>query len=171
MAKSGRREAGFTLVEMLMSTVLAMIIAGGMASFLFSSFHVIQVLGSRNANVQTDLIYGLEKLSKEIQESPVYPQVPFVGSAEEVSFPAMFSDQNKTPLLAEFRLGQVQEVKAGSQFEFKKIRYFFDSSRKALMRQSGESEPELFLEHVGAAQFFYSIHPAGESGGSWRDDG
>ena len=159
---------GFTLIELLTSLSIAVVIVAAVASLLASAFHVIQILDSRKKAVLENSLIALEKIAKELQESPVCPPIPLQGNKHEISFPKIYSSTGKDVLNTEFRLGQVQKLNLGKNFEFKKVRYFYDASKEALLREVEDEEPVVVADHLKDVEFSYALISIQDGRTSWK---
>ena len=82
---------GFTLVEMLVVTVLVGILGTGMASSFLSGMRLWGRAQQRDA-AHTDALWTLEVMATELRQSVNVPLVAFEGSAHEIIFPAVVND-------------------------------------------------------------------------------
>ena len=162
-----KSQKGYTLVEMLAAFSILILLAGAMAGLLYSSFKVISALDSKKADAVRDGLISLDRVAKEIQQSPVYPPIAFEGKVSSIVFPGFFSNDSKSPYQTPFKLGQVQQYKPGSAFEFKKVSYFLDSSKKSWMRQIEGAEPETIVEHVESVSLAYALQNISSAEWSW----
>lgn len=158
-----KRDNGFTLIEMLTVLVLSVVIAGVLGSLLVSSGRIVKFLDVRKKAQLENWLIACEKMKREIQSSPVYPDVAFEGTKHALVFPQVLREGNtlEQALTAEFRIGQVQQATTGIGFQVKPVRYFFDSGK--ILRRVAEAEPEVLMDHVQDAEFEYAV-------GNWADD-
>lgn len=161
---------GFTLIEVLTAMAISTVVMAALASTLMGAFQVVHVLDARKKAVLENSLIGLEKMARELQSSPVVPTVPFQGSKEKISFPKLFS-AGKDGLNKEFRLGQIQEATVGGgAFTYGKVSYYFDASRKRLVRQGESGKEEVMIEHIQDFKFSYALQSLDDLSWSWESE-
>ncbi len=164
-----KRRRGFTLVEVLTSLAIAGIALSTLAALIAGAFQVIRVLDSRKKATLENALIALDKMAKEMQESPVVAPLPFTGTAGSVSFPRILSRAGGNTLNAEFRLGQVQRMSLAGGFDARSVIYSYDASQKAFSRRVEGEEPVVLAENLGNVVFSYAV--ASGSGGAvqWKE--
>ena len=166
--KSLKFQSGYTIVEMLAAFSILVFLVTAMGALLFSSFQVIKMLDYKKADALRDGLIALDQAAQEIQKSPVYSGMAFQGEADRLSFPVFFSNEAGFPKQVPFKLGQVQEYNLRGRGQFKKVSYYFDSAQKAWMRQVGNSDPKIFIEHVKSVSFAYAMQSSAAGEWIWK---
>ena len=82
---------GFTLVEMLVVATIFAVIALALASSFVSGMRLWGRAQHRDAT-QTNALFGLEVMARELRQSVELPKIGFEGHAHELSFPAVLGD-------------------------------------------------------------------------------
>ena len=157
---------GFTLIELLASMAIAAIMIAAIGSLLMSGSRLVTILDSRKDAALELATIALEKMTREIQRSPDFAALLLKGETGSLSFAALLPLSVKGALNAEFRLGQIQKAAFGQGFAMKKVEYFFDAGRKALMRKTELTEPEVWIDRLEGATFSYAV--AAKDGFSWE---
>ena len=158
----------FTLIELLTAMSIAVVLLAALAALVAGAFRVVKVLDARKKALLENSLIAVEKMGRELQQSPVYPPIAFEGEKEKISFPMLFAASEGGAINAEFRLGQVQEVKLGQGFAYKKVSYYLDHSRKALVRQVESDLPQEVLSPVEGLEFLYAIASIGSPQWTWE---
>lgn len=167
--RGARPAGGFTLIELLTSMVIAALIFAAIGALLLAASQVTGLLEARRGAVLENAVIAIEKIKRDIQDSPVYPDIPFEGSADKLSFPKWVHFSGDLGLGADFKLGQVRTVTLGQGYDFRKIEYLFDKSRGALVRKEGEGEGKILVEHLRDARFSYALASLPSLTASWSD--
>ena len=161
-------DGGFTLIELMTAMALSALVVLALGSALLGSGKIFRFIQARGDAALENSLIALERIRKEAQESPVYPSIPFEGNASEVSFPQPAPFEG-TALDAEFVLGQSQTAALGSVFVFRKVRYRFDASRKALVREAPPEPERVLVENLENAAFSYAVGSLREPLTEWSD--
>ena len=148
---------------------ISALIFTAIGALLLASSQVTELLEARRGAVLENAVIALEKIKRDIQDSPVYPDLPFEGESGRVSFPKFVPLSGGLDLGGDFKLGQVRTVRLGQGFDLRNIEYIFDKSRKALVRKEGEREPAVLVEHLQDARFSYAIASLPDLVSSWTD--
>lgn len=164
---------GFTLIELMTSAMIAVVLLLAVGSATARGLDAVAVLDPSNNAPVADALISMEKFSKEIQTSPVYPDVAFEGKRDRVSFPRIVPISGGEKTLSNFQLGQVQTGSIGggkpAAAVCEKVEFFYDPLKKAVMRQEGKQTPEVFITGVKEADFGYAF--LNEEGGlAWEEN-
>jgi len=131
---SPARKKGFTLVEVLVVTVIFSIIGVGIMTSFVSGVKIWR-RSQDLFRVYGDLILTLEKVSRELRHSVNIPDIGFEAvSSNEFSFPALvgsscmkvtyrFDPQEKTLLRGQVRLKDIIAEKEKEEYEKEKDEY------------------------------------------------
>jgi len=167
MKKRGSK--GFTLIEVLTAMAIAMIAVAALAALLMGAGRVIRFLDSRNEAQWIDALIAIERMKKELQESPVYPAVAFEGKSNRVSFPKLKKTASNGEVFGkEFILGQVQQMTLGGAFKYEKAEYVFDKSKGALVRKEEGGADDAVISGLEDCQFFYAVGSLEDGSKKWE---
>ena len=168
-SKSSPSRAGFTLVELLLALALSTLLMGAIGAMLLGISQTARVLDFRKGARLENSLIALEKMKREIQTSPVVPVMALEGKENKISFPEWVSSGPEAPLTKAFRLGQVQNVSLmSSALVLKKVEYYFDSSKMAVMRREDSEEAKVFLGNIEVFDLQYAISPLGGTQWKWE---
>ncbi|MBI4432254.1 MAG: hypothetical protein HY592_02075 [Candidatus Omnitrophica bacterium] len=148
---------GFTLIELLLSLTIAVMVFAAIGGLLMASSQVAGLLDSRKDAYLENAMIALEKMKREVQESPVYPDVAFEGTSDKLVFPQFTRLSDSLNINTDIQLGRVETVTLGSGYAFQKISYFYDAGKKALMRQAGSGEAAVLIDHLSDVRFSYAL--------------
>lgn len=164
------REEGFTLIELLTSMAIAAIIVGALGALMMGSFRTLAVLDGRKGAALEGAAIAVEKMAREVQSSPVYPDIPFKGKSTELEFPELVPVSTKGAINADFRLGQVQTAVLGQNFAFKPVDYYYDEAAHALMRKIGDEPPVTLVPHIDQFALSYGYISLKDGGFEWASE-
>ena len=164
-----KKPNGFTLIELMSVVAITTVILASLGSLMMGAFQVVKALDSRKTAVMEKALIALEKMSREVQKSSVYPEIPFKGSADSVSFPVLVALSPGGAIAADFKLGQIQEEKTGKSYEYQKVEYYFDPAKKSLMRKMGEASPEVLADNVKEVTFSYALRSLTDKSWKWQE--
>ena len=160
---------GFTLIEVLLAMVIATIAVAGMGALLMGAGRVMNTLDSKSPQVMLDTLIAVERMKKELQESPVYPAIAFEGKKDKVAFPKLTVASAEQALNNRFVLGQIQQVSGGAA-RFTRVEYRFDKGKEALLRRQEGLEEKAVLEGLADCRFSYAIGSTGDDPKIWADE-
>lgn len=153
---SARKSRGFTLIELLVAMAISALIVAALGALFFGAFGVFNRLEPMGQARLESASIGLEKIAGEIQTCPVYAAIPLKGEKDRIEFPLLVYSGHPGPLKA-FKLGQAQTRTAAAVFEYKRLEYFYDSSRKSLMRRAGSAAAEPAIAGLAGVEFSYAV--------------
>lgn len=153
-----RREAGFTLVELLVVVSIVALIGMTLYAMFGSSLDMMRRVSRSEAN--EDVSIFLEKLDREISGQVTFKGIPFEGKETFLSFPSRINSDQRSPLNR--GIGRVS--------------YFFDESHRTLSRRQenlsqcfkkSEVEAVPMLESVADIKFQYFVYRKNEKTFEW----
>jgi len=153
-----KRDAGFTLVELLVVVSIVALIGMSLYAMFGSSLDMMRRVS--RSEVSEDVSIFLEKLDREISSQVIFKGIPFEGKETFLSFPSRINSGQKTPLNR--GIGRVS--------------YFFDESHRAFARRQEnlsqcykkvEVEAAPMVEGVANMRFQYFVYRKNEKIFEW----
>ena len=155
------KKKGFTLLEILMAVALIAVVSLAMYSNFSSGIGMMRRIARPIS--EEDLSIFFEKLTREIQNSFRYTDIPVSGEKEKLIFPTTI--QTKPELGSDQGIGRVT--------------YFYNASLRSIDRQQ-ENLNQIFkeekvktsstLSHVSALNFQYYGYIPSESKYEWKEE-
>jgi prepilin-type N-terminal cleavage/methylation domain-containing protein len=154
-----RREAGFTLVELLVVVSLVALIGMSLYAMFGSAMDMMHRVS--RSEVAEDVDIFLERFDREISSQVTFKGIPFDGKEVLLSFPSRIGWDKRAPLNK--GIGRVS--------------YFFDESHRTFARRQenlsqiykpqGETEATAALEGVSGLKFQYLVYRKAEKTFEW----
>jgi prepilin-type N-terminal cleavage/methylation domain-containing protein len=154
-----KREAGFTLVELLVVVSLMALIGMSLYAMFGSAMNMMRRVS--RSEIAEDVGIFLERFDREISSQIIFKGIPFNGKETLLSFPSRIGLDKRVPLNR--GIGRVS--------------YFFDESRRVFARRQenlgqiykpGEEEKATaVLEGVSGLKFQYFIYRKAEKVYEW----
>ncbi|MFH1800501.1 MAG: prepilin-type N-terminal cleavage/methylation domain-containing protein [Candidatus Omnitrophota bacterium] len=157
-----RREAGFTLVELLVVVSLMALIGMSVYAMFGSAMDMMRRVSRSEITEDVDIF--LERFDREISSQVIFKGIPFNGKETFLSFPSRIGLDKRAPLNR--GIGRVS--------------YFFDESDRTFARgqenlnqiykPEEEVGPTAVLEGVSALKFQYFVYRKAEKMFEWVPD-
>lgn len=153
-----KRDAGFTLVELLVVVSIVALIGMSLYAMFGSSLDMMRRVS--RSEVSEDVSIFLEKLDREISSQVTFKGIPFEGKETSLSFPSRINLDQRAPLNR--GIGRVS--------------YFFDESHRTFARRQEnlsqcykkvEVEAVPMVEGVANMKFQYFVYRENEKTFEW----